>query len=281
MKERPARKRKKISPVDWIQALKFSKEYAKDYKIYEEESKDQPDDADKIVCYPNIPGRMDGVFIRSAAAEKLCRKYGLRFPIDPSTPYEEYELTYLPAPVDILIPRELQEYLMRAFPSGECELSEVIEELNDYFRGRVTVMINPMFSRDQIRSNFQKILDYYGEKSKEKLKINQVDIWKAYKMHEIDEVPFEQIAVKLLQSGGKHAYDAEDDRKLKLVKRAYNKACRIIKKVESLVNFENSYSDYIPSSWEHTEIKGDFIITRSYEVKDFSTRLIKTTKIPI
>jgi len=55
-------------------------------------------------------------------------------------------------------------------------------------------------------------------------------------MHQNETKSLSQIAVEKLESGNNPAYSTEDDRKLKIIKRAYEKACRIIATVERLAH---------------------------------------------
>ena len=116
------------------------------------------------------------------------------------------------------------------------DLSLIAKEPTAYVGDRLVIMIDRMFSKDQIRDEFEKILDDWFEKSKQRVKSSKVDIWEVYDMYENEEKSISQIAVEKLESGTNPAYEPEDDRKQKIIKRAYEKACRIIATVERLAD---------------------------------------------
>jgi len=225
----------KIGPIDWIQALKNSKLYAKDFKAYSKEyEKSVPPKMDAIRILPvfHQAKKKQLSFSLSKETKKLCRKYNLRFPIDPHVPYHESELLYLKSPIDYFLPFEFIRKIKEAPSDKKSNKKLIKKELISYLDDRLTIMINLTFSKDQIQSEFQKILDDWLERSNQRVKGNKVDIWEVYRMHQNDKISLNRIAVEKLNSSGKPAYKYEDDNKLKIIKRAYEKSCRIIAKVE-------------------------------------------------
>jgi|GEM_PF-5187410 len=178
--------------------------------------------------------KVDDYFILSKAAKKLCYKYHLRFPIDPTTPYDEKDLLKFRSPINYFIPKEFMRRLQIAFPDGTINLGLIEQTFISHLDRRFAIMIDPMFSKDQIKGEFDKILDDWFKKSKQRVKGNKVDIWEVYRLHQIEGKSLNRIAIEKLASHGTPAYNKEDDRKLKIIERAYRKACRIIATIERL-----------------------------------------------
>lgn len=225
----------KISPKDRIQALKRSPMYAKDYKVYlKEYKKRSPDEIDIIGIIPSHPStkKNEAYFVLSRAAKKLCKKYNLRYPIDPKTPFHESDLIRLCSPINYFIPREFVHELQECLTGGENDINMVGKKLTSYLDNRITIMIDQTFSKDMIEAEFKKIVDDWSKISQNRIKGNEIDIWEVYDKHKIEKNPLIQCAVEMLASGNQPGANTEDDRKYKMIKRAYEKACKIVAAVE-------------------------------------------------
>jgi hypothetical protein len=82
-----------ISPYDKVQALKFSKEYRRDYEQYVRERGNENDL--KVGYSINL----------SRAGKKLCKKYNLDYPVSPehdtTEPTADVPVSYNPIDVEI------------------------------------------------------------------------------------------------------------------------------------------------------------------------------------
>ncbi|MGV8058634.1 MAG: hypothetical protein AB2L12_11510 [Smithellaceae bacterium] len=235
----------KIKPIDWIQALKRSGMYAKDYNASSQEYKKHsptyidplgsiPANIDAIYAMPfsKTTRKKDTVIILSKASEKLCQKYRLRFPIDPETPFHESDLLKLCSPLNISFSREFIQRLRVASTDRIIDLNLIESELVSYQDGRLIIMVDLDFSRDQIREEFDKVLDDWSDTSTDRTKGSTVDIWEVYDKHKKENKSLLRIAVEILESGRQPGADSEDDRKYKIIERAFKKACKIIEAVE-------------------------------------------------
>ncbi len=223
----------KISPEDQIQALKRSSMYAKDYMAFSKEYKKQ-NHIDSIIGIPSLPStkKKDVYFDISEPTKKLCKKYNLSYPIAPKSPFHESDLLRLRSPISFFYPREFGSELKKCLANKDKDLRVVGDKLLSYLDGRLTIMIDLNFPRDLIEKEFNKIMDDRSKPLSKRIKSNEVDIWEVYDMHKKENKNLLQIAVEKLNSGKQPGANTEDDRKLKIIKRAYEKACKIIEAIE-------------------------------------------------
>jgi hypothetical protein len=219
--------------------------YAKDYLAYSKKYKKHcpkdvdscgpiPANIDAIYAIPFLPQteKKDTVMILSDAARKLCRKYRLRFPIDPDVQYHESDILRLRSPLNYFNAREFMQNLRNASTEMKIDLNQIRSELASYQDGRLVVMIDFAFSKDQIRAEFEKLLNDWSSKSRERLREIVIDKWKVYDLRENENKSFINISIELKGSKGKPTKNGFDDAYLQEVKRAYKKACQIIASVE-------------------------------------------------
>jgi len=88
------------------------------------------------------------------------------------------------------------------------------------------------YPREWLREEFDKIVHDWVSKSENKSKMDKVDIWTVYDLREHGN-QYTEIATQLLGKGKNPSYDAEAAKNEKKIRRAYNKASKIIKIIEN------------------------------------------------
>jgi hypothetical protein len=224
----------RISTIDRIHALKNSQMYRKDFKRYLKEYKNEGNSDYNIVgIMPDYPKtkRKEAIFILSDPAEKLCRKYELRYPIDPNARYNDKELRCLRRPVDYFIRKELMGRIKRN-PKLAPAAKDIEKELVAYIGGRLLLFVNTYFFRDQIDYELNDILDEWTTMPNKRFREHEVGIWKVYKLHTKGIKP-PDIAEKMLGKGKNPKYDEKAEGNCKKIERAIDKADRIVQQIEA------------------------------------------------
>ncbi len=209
----------KIKPSDIVQAFKHSKKYMEDYRIYEKER--------EVNDWLSGDAQMYAIRL-SKAGKKLCKKYNILYPINPFTPAEERETTFIHTPITFLNPPALwnKSQMGRNFFDNAKD-QEVITHVN----GKLVLMIDTDYPRDQIKTVFKEFLKRYTEEPGKRLRDDNIDIWKVYKAKEFENKNLLQITREENNVKGNPNYDGKVDAYYRQVKRAYRKASQIIKVV--------------------------------------------------
>jgi hypothetical protein len=226
---------RKVNNYDRVQALKQSELYAKDYQTYlcEYFNEGVKETIGIIPCNPDDM-KKPAYFTLGTAGQKLCKKYNLRFPISPNEPFDKCELLYLETPIEFFLPKDLMQKL-RSYPNLDDSIINIIhKEIAAYIDGRLTIMVACDYAKDQIELEFNKILGDWTQKGKKRVKESSVDIWEVHRLYVKEKIPLIGIAARLLGSGHQPSHNSEDDRKLKIITRAYEKSLQIIESIETL-----------------------------------------------
>jgi hypothetical protein len=240
-KKRPDEEKiKKISPLNYLMALRHSKQYGEDYKLYCEEykkySEENPQDLDVIIPMPSLLGYEETLpesYYRenpiklSKPTEKFCRKYNLIFPVEPDSDItnqdeKDRQLRRIGTPVEVLFPIVLGTEF-KNYPWGKV----AIDKLNSFLKGRIILLVDTSYPRDQIRQGLDQFLETNTEGVKDRLGESAIDIWKVYRQKENEKKSFKDIA---------SSYGVTDKDLLialdRQVRRAYKETCEIIKSIE-------------------------------------------------
>jgi len=213
----------KISPYDKDQAIKRSKIYRKDYLKYTEER--VRNGVNDFFMFEEETGEQ--AYVLSESGKRLCKKWKIRFPINPYTEYVKGEEACVHSPVTYLDPPEQwKEITSRGGKDGHKENITHID-------GKLVLMIDTSYSTDQIKTAMEKILYYWTQKTTNRAKPSKaIDIWQVY-----DEVEGGKKQYQVAQ-----AYAAKNtdpglpvilaNSEEKLIKDSYKKACNIICAVE-------------------------------------------------
>lgn len=223
-----------MKPIDRVQALKHSKNYTDDYRIYSERyAKDCASDIDTIIAFPTHPDAKKklAAFI-SAAAVQLCTKYNLRFPISPEDPYHESDLLRIPSSIEFFSPREFLLKLKRVLPDEM--ILKITRELGNYLNGRIGVMFDPTYPQDHLIKEFGWLVKESVSRATNKMTESDIDIWKVYDLRETERMKFTDIAQRLLGRGKNPAYDKFACVNVAKIRRAYLKAKSFIQDVDMM-----------------------------------------------
>jgi hypothetical protein len=214
----------KIDPFDRVQALKHSRKYSQDYRKYQEEKEE--DEVEFAVTGPIWAYQAK----LSKAARKLCHKWNLRYPINPDTPADEDEIKYLTPPVKHLTSPELW-HKPRFYTTRD---NKPEDRVITHVSGQLVLMIDLGFPRSQIKEALEQFLDHHTKKGEGRIRENPAK-WEIYQMHAGEGKPLLQITREIynLPEDAHPAYDENADLLYKRVKRAYRKACQIIKLIEN------------------------------------------------
>ena len=215
----------KFDPLDIVQAFKHSKRYAEDYQRYTKEHRDVPDMGIGLgfTCQVRL----------SEAGKKLCEKWGLVYPINPSSPEEEYEISFVSNPVSFLSPPESWTDF-RAYSWGD-DRADVDPELITHIDDKLVLMIDTTYPRSYIKRVLALTLDQYTKEPKGGLRHNP-EIWRIYRMLEKEKKSCMQIARELYGVEGHPSWNKVIDARRKQVERAYRRALQIIKSIERVAN---------------------------------------------
>jgi hypothetical protein len=226
----------RISTEDRIQALKRSKMYQRDYEQYLEKSKKQnKSKLDIFVKYPYRSAKTNDEskkkymhYLRSAATEKLCRKYGLTYPFNPSSPLEEEE--------GILLAVELFNYWIfrkrvERNPRLKEALAAIAQELASYQEGRLLLFVDTNFSKDEIKSKFNEILNERIRPYKKRITTSEYDMWQIYDLKE-QKTSLAEINRIIAKPDLRPQHKERAEADYKRIKNAYKKAKEIIHQIE-------------------------------------------------
>lgn len=199
----------KLTFKDLIQALKRSELYLRDLEKY--------------LDYNNKNNIRDVYFLGefltpvplkklSIAAQKLCKKYNIPYPINP---YDTSILEKLYNPAVVPLP-----------------LKDLTFGLDD--ARFLTVQIDMTRPEEDIRADLKKLYKYYSGQINDNTrnKKTQVDPWEVYDRVQKGENPL-QIAKSKFKVAGNPSYDSDVDKYRKQVERALKAAERMIKVFES------------------------------------------------
>ena len=211
----------RISPRDRYYALKFSEQYARDYKHLV---------SDKGENYQPIHGSPTALPMElSDSAKELCRIYNLRYPLNPTEPCHEWEIDFAFPIISYLISPENwrdREYT----PIGEQD--RVISHVN----GKLTIMIDEGFSRRKIIEALESFLnmayDSNINKSKGRVRESSLDIWEIYRLHKIEGKTEEEIIRKIYKTDEVPYQNDQEESFKKNVGRALEKAESMISAIE-------------------------------------------------
>ena len=145
-------------PVDILLAYKHSSKYAKDYENYLKEysawvAKEEAPDKIEIRVF-------DAIFTLSKPAIKLCRKYHIRYPIDPNAPPDDHEYSYISAPIKYLIPMEL----IRQFDQFP-EQKKIAEIIISFLENRLVLLVDTSVPRKKITKYFNNLIEKWTAES--------------------------------------------------------------------------------------------------------------------
>ncbi|MBN2282745.1 MAG: hypothetical protein JXO48_02535 [Deltaproteobacteria bacterium] len=211
----------KIGLYDKLQALKRSEKYRKDYDEYL--SKKTGDDA-------LVGSLLDHSIKLSKAGRTLCDKYGLRFPINPDTPIDgdNFPIECFPE-IDSLItyldpPEKWHETLSTSVDN---------DNLYTHINGKLVLMVDTSRSYGELLEAFKLLLKRWGQESSSRVKTSSIDIWHVYDEVEKNHRNQLQVMRKLFDITRLPAYDGKADAYYKQVRKAYEKAKKIIEFVEN------------------------------------------------
>jgi len=226
----------KISPYDKVQALKHSKKYAEDYRRFIK------DRGEEYHILHGSPEAFPQVSNLSESAKELCKKYNLRYPIDPNEPVKEWEIDYLYPVISFLDPPESWRDIEHINWTGDPK-----EAIVTYVNGKLVVMIDTAHTREKIKQTLDDFLDmiahYRGERTGGRDREIVFDKWRVYRMHEKEGKNLLQITRELVPEFYHNditdfpTYNKDVDAHYRRVRRAYKKAHQIIKAMEEPSNF--------------------------------------------
>jgi len=177
----------KIGGDDRLQALIHSKKYAEDFKKYLNDKRVDQNDG--------VSGDKPWAFhVRySDAGRKLCEKWGiihtiwprpelLNFKVPKMDENENiaYNVNFVFRPVSHLDPPEK----WREFEVASAGQPE--DNLINSINGKLVLMIDTSYPRDQIDKELSSWLDHYTEKSEKKARDSEIDIWEVYRKKEFE-----------------------------------------------------------------------------------------------
>ncbi len=213
----------KISPSDKLQAIKHSKEYRNDYFKYDKE-RERTGIIDFYMVGENTGEK---AYILSELGKQLCKKWNIRFPVNPDAEYVKGGEACVHSPVTYLDP--LEQWKQTVLRAGKDGRKENITHVND----KLVLMIDTSYSIDQITQEINKILSFWIQKSKTRIKQSKkIDIWQVF--DEIDNGKkvyqvAKEYAAKRTKPGSKVRV-TEDE--IQLIRDSYKKAQKIISAVE-------------------------------------------------
>lgn len=232
----------KISSYDRIQAIKHSKIYLRDYLNYFKER----DQEGKIDCFIGQPGNYQTKLC--AAGKRLCKKYNIRYPVVPYSltdkkhkdlddscelqgeELQRHEESFVHCPVSFLDnPAQWKEY--NAYGWEDDPEQKLITHVD----GKLVLQIDLSYPSDKIMAALKEYVDHWSQKSMGRdTGSRKVDRWKIYFMKEYEGKTTYKIAQELFGVKSK-SYSPEDDKHCKLVNSNYDKACKIVKAIESSI----------------------------------------------
>jgi len=227
----------KISFRDRIQATKFSQIYRRDFERYAKR-RDKDGDIDIKVGAP-----WDPRIHLSKAGKRLCRKWGLRFPVAPDAPLEPLAYTgggtpsNLPAwmidgaayPVSFPSKDELKN------PSRIGVADSAGYRVVTHIDGRLCLLIDTTFPPDMIMGALREFVGHYATETTDRQGNMLDDSWKVYEMYQGGKNLLD-ITVALHGVSRQPAYDPKSDAHYRAVRRAYAKAKAMIRFVEKEVS---------------------------------------------
>ena len=217
----------KISPYDKLQALKHSKQYAKDYEVYLKKGGTE---------FHPLHGSPETLSLDlPEPAIELCSKYAIRYPVNPYEPLQEWEIDFVCPKITFLEVQESWREVEKIDWSGNPR-GQSIKQIN----GKLTIMIDPSYSESEILDAFRDFIQGFliqlgrSKDRKRDSRSGAIDnIWEVYRKHKIEGESLLQITRSLFRiKGSQPAYDDELDKERKKVERAFRKACEIISQIE-------------------------------------------------
>ena len=225
---------------DRIQAIKNSSSYRKDYERYVKK-REQDGEADLKMGPP-----WDARNLRSKAGKRLCKKWGLLYPIAPDAPLvpfmpekmksEDLEPWMVEAAVyPVSFPTE--DDLKDATTMTEIQGQKVITHLS----GKLCLLIDTDYPPSMLMHALQEFVEHFSEQTKERSGKPMEDPWKIYSLHQ-QGMNLLQITHMLHGVSRQPAYDNESDYHYRRVSRAYSKALRMIEFVEKASRKHSKHS---------------------------------------
>jgi hypothetical protein len=235
----------KISFRDRMQAIKHSKVYQKDYQQYVKK-REQDVDLDAKIGPP-----WDPRIHLSTAGKRLCRKWGLQFPMAPDS---HLEPVYYPAAENPCVEVDYSKLERAAdcpawmidgvaypvsFPTDdELKKPSSIGVANSggykvvtHVNGKLCLLIDISYPSDMIMDVLREFINHYAQETEERRGVPKEDPWRIYLMYH-KGMNLLKITTALHGVSKQPAYDQEADTPYRRVSRAYSKALRMIKSVE-------------------------------------------------
>lgn len=225
----------KISAYDRLNALIRSKLYRSDYSEYIEKGGRDSDiyvGEGKINDEGMVSVEPVSYHISlSKAGNALCKKWGLVFPVDPrAKPIEDY-LYCLNRPIEFISdPSQWKTSQANTLAGSD-------DKIFTHINGKLAILIDLSFSKEKLRSEFDRFIDRWGEKQKRGPHGHAVNKWDVYdkKKEGNNLLGITREIYGIEESPYNHPnYDETVNAYYNRVKRAYKSAYKIINKVEEM-----------------------------------------------
>jgi hypothetical protein len=220
----------KISFRDRIQAIKHSTIYLKDYQRYVK-MRDKAGDIDIKIGSPWDPRKQ-----LSKAGKRLCKKWGLGWPIAPDAPLHPRNCKTMELVADVP-PWVIDGAVYPVSFPTEDELKnpshvtkcgrDVVTHLNK----KLCLLIDTSWPPDMIVDVLREFINHYILENKGNIKQTEGDPWKIYELFRHGKNLLE-ITRDLYGVTGQPAYDTNAAMYYRRVDRAYKKALKMIAYVE-------------------------------------------------
>jgi hypothetical protein len=212
----------RISAYDRLNALIRSELYQSDYSAYVVNRGGASDFyLDEGTANYNVS--------LSKAGKALCKKWGLFYPVTPSTAAIEDDLFCLNRPIEFIPdPTQWKTSQANTFAGSD-------DKIFTHINGKLALLIDLSFPREKLRSEFDRFLNRWGKKQQKGRHEDLVNKWDIY-----DEVKKGISLLKITRRIFKSlpdeppAYNAQVDRCYRQVRRAYKSAREIIGMVEQM-----------------------------------------------
>jgi len=259
----------KVSPIDHLNALARSMIYKKDYDDYIDSRGDDLDvfiDNNFILPQNELPKDftnesptlpeglkrgypwVDNLARLSAPAERLCKKWNISFPFDPYAEVTEDALFHVFQPISFLpAPAHWKSLQARSWvepknkiPSHSNEklgTMDASHKIITHVNEKLAIMVDLSYSKKELREAFDAFLNYwYGAPSKKGPQEISLNKWEIYDKKEKEgknrlEITRELFNIKDHPDNRPIAND-KVNASYQQVKRAYDKACKILKNIE-------------------------------------------------
>ena len=221
----------RISVYDRLNALIRSKLYQSDYSAYVKKRGDASD-----FYVGDGPYRKGSIYnyhlSLSKAGKELCKKWGLVYPVDPCAKQIEDYLCCLNRPIDYMPdPSQWKTSQANTFVGGD-------DKIFTHINGKLALLIDLSFSRKELRSEFDRFLDRWGEKQKKGRQDIHLNKWEVYdKKHKEGKSLLEitRIIFNIKNHADNHpSYSKTVNSNYQQVKRANRSAIAILKNVEDI-----------------------------------------------